>query len=104
MDPFSSGAHLSAMVLKWGYKLILVFTTQETTISHAMKGVTNISAASNTNQMQHAHVEDSSFNNYLKPTLLIQHRSACALEFHLWFSRCLIGHKMWINLERYKQR
>lgn len=52
VDPLSSGANLAAQVLKWGYKLILVFSEQETS------GGTLVTK-----------------NAHVKPTLLIQHDS-----------------------------
>lgn len=52
VDPFSTGAHLAALVLKWGYKLILVFSQLEGHVSNLVaKG------------------------NHVNPTLLIQHDS-----------------------------
>ncbi len=50
VDPVSSGAHLAAQVLKWGYKLILIFSEKEAS------GGTLISKTT-----------------HMKPTLLIQH-------------------------------
>jgi biotin carboxylase len=51
VDPFSSGAHLAAMVVKWGFKLILVFSERDSPVAALIsKGANNF-----------------------KPTLLIQH-------------------------------
>lgn len=33
VDPFSSGANLAAMVLQWGYKLILVFSEMDSPVA-----------------------------------------------------------------------
>lgn len=53
VDPFSSGANIAAMVLLWGYKLILVFSEKDSPVANLVtKG---------------AKVE---------PTLLVQHDSA----------------------------
>lgn len=50
VDPFSSGANMAALVLKWGYKLILVFSQKEGSVHNLVaKG------------------------SHVKPTLLIQH-------------------------------
>ena len=52
VDPFSTGAHLAALVLKWGYKLILVFSELDGHVANLVaKG------------------------NHVNPTLLIQHDS-----------------------------
>ncbi len=50
VDPFSTGINLAAMALKWGYKLILVFSQKEDASNHIVaKG------------------------SHVKPTLMIQH-------------------------------
>jgi biotin carboxylase len=52
VDPFSSGANLAAMVLLWGYKLILVFSEQDSPVANLVtKG------------------------SKVEPTLLVQHDS-----------------------------
>ena len=33
VDPFSSGANIAAMVVKWGYKLILVFSENDNPVA-----------------------------------------------------------------------
>ena len=33
IDPFSSGANLAAMVLNWGYKLLLVFSEKDSPVA-----------------------------------------------------------------------
>lgn len=50
VDPFSSGANMAAQVLKWGYKLILVFSEKDSPVASLV-------------------TKGTSFN----PTLLIQH-------------------------------
>lgn len=52
VDPFSSGANLAAMILQWGYKLILVFSEVDSPVASLVSKGTNIN-----------------------PTLLIQHDS-----------------------------
>jgi biotin carboxylase len=56
VDPFSSGANISAQVLKWGYKLILVFSEMDSPVGNLI--------ASSGIVPQHLH-----------PTLMIQHNS-----------------------------
>jgi len=50
VDPFSSGANLAAMVLQWGYKLILVFSEMDSPVAKLVSKGTNV-----------------------KPTLMVQH-------------------------------
>lgn len=53
VDPFSSGANIAAMILMWGYKLILVFSEQDSPVANLVtKG------------------------SKLEPTLLVQHDCA----------------------------
>jgi hypothetical protein len=33
VDPFSSGANIAAMVVKWGYKLVLVFSENDNPVA-----------------------------------------------------------------------
>lgn len=50
VDPFSSGANMAAQVLKWGYKLILVFSEKDSPVANLVTKGTSVN-----------------------PTLLIQH-------------------------------
>lgn len=50
VDPFSTGANMAATVLKWGYKLILVFSERDSPVAKLVAKGTNV-----------------------KPTLLVQH-------------------------------
>ena len=52
VDPFSTGANIAAMVLKWGYKLILIFSEKDSPVAKLVAKGANV-----------------------KPTLLIQHDS-----------------------------
>ncbi len=52
VDPFSTGANLAAMVVKWGFKLIIVFSELDSPVAKLV-----------------------SSENSLSPTLLIQHDS-----------------------------
>ena len=61
VDPFSTGAHLAALVLKCGFKLILVFSKQDTAVaSRIVTGADDSSVVNNVG---------------LRPTLLVQHNS-----------------------------
>lgn len=42
VDPFSSGANLAAMVLQWGYKLILVFSELDSPVASMVSKGTNV--------------------------------------------------------------
>ena len=50
MDPFSTGANLAAMVVKWGFRLVIVFSELDSPVAKLV-----------------------SSENSLSPTLLIQH-------------------------------
>jgi hypothetical protein len=60
VDPFSTGAHLAAMVLKWGFKLVLVFSAQDDHGSSSSRVF--------------ADVEGGNKASSMRPTLLVQHR------------------------------
>lgn len=65
VDPYGAGTDLAAFALKWGYKLILVFTTQGSgDDSCPEKGKTH-SHKSQTLLSQHG--------SHFKPTLMVQH-------------------------------
>ena len=53
IDPFSSGANIAAMVLVWGYKLILVFAEQDSPVANLVAKGTKV-----------------------EPTVMIQHDNA----------------------------
>lgn len=57
VDPRNTGSHLAALSLRWGYKLILVFTQQK-----------DGGRAS-------SHTLLSQYGNHYKPTLMIQHNN-----------------------------
>lgn len=60
IDPYASGTNLAALSLRWGYKLILIFTKNNKTDN-------NITSSSKTLLSQLGH--------QYKPTLMIQHNS-----------------------------
>ena len=64
VDPYGAGTDLAAFALKWGYKLILVFTTQGNGDDSPEKGKTH-SHKSQTLLSQHG--------SHFKPTLMVQH-------------------------------
>lgn len=74
VDPFSSGAHLAAMVLRWGFKLILVFSSQD-----SRGGRPRVMSDGNINIGNTASASDISttaavgFSGHMKPSLLVQH-------------------------------
>jgi hypothetical protein len=74
VDPFSSGAHLAAMVLQWGFKLILVFSVQDPgggrprVMADGLLGVGNTGSASDIST-----TAAIGFSGHLKPSLLVQH-------------------------------
>lgn len=79
VDPFSTGAHLAAMVLQWGYKLILVFSCQDNSgectrvmADGFMDGAGGTNATKPTELNTTVAVGTGS---YMKPSLLIQHAS-----------------------------
>lgn len=62
VDPHNTGSHLAAMSLRWGFKLILVFTQQS-------------DGTSGSGSRSSGHTLLSQYGNHYKPTLMIQHNS-----------------------------
>lgn len=79
VDPFSTGAHLAAMVLRWGYKLILVFSCQDNSggrtrvMSDGFIGSVGVNNLSKGSEIDFTMAVGSS--SYMKPSLLVQHAS-----------------------------
>ena len=57
VDPHNTGSHLAALSLRWGYKLILVFTQHKD------------------GSRSSSHTLLSQYGNHYKPTLMIQHNN-----------------------------
>lgn len=74
VDPFSTGAHLAATVLKWGYKLVLVFSNQSATTAGGVRVFTGTPADGNSSVMTQSAGPNSISAH--KPLLMIQHDSS----------------------------
>jgi hypothetical protein len=76
VDPFSSGVNLAALVLKMGYKLILIFSESK--------------------DKQQGHIISKSYNNHT--TVLIQHDSTAANQVSICLSICLNNNNQYLSL------
>lgn len=74
VDPFSSGAHLAAMVLRWGFKLILVFSNTSGGRMRVMcDGLIDVGAGNAAAASDISTTAAIGFSGHLKPSLLVQH-------------------------------
>lgn len=69
VDPFSTGAHIAATALKWGYKLVLVFSNQSSAATGGVRVFTGTPVDGN------VVVQQGTGTHGVKPLLLIQHDS-----------------------------
>ena len=75
MDPFSSGANLAAMVVKWGFRLILVFSERDSPVAKLVSVSIRKHGCCALILTGTCRFENEQKGTSYHPTLLVQHNS-----------------------------